>query len=108
MANGDLTQTGVSGFLASIITAAGALVAMFGVVAASFKSRDRKDKDIYDKIHAGDDALDERLRTQESLCSGVRGEVLTKLEAFEKSQGEQNKKLDKLVGWAKNGGGHRS
>lgn len=107
MANGDLTQTG-SGFLISIITAVGALVAMFGVVAASFKGRDRKDKELYDRIHAGDDALDERLRAQETLCSGVRGEVLTKLEAFEKSQAEQNKKLDKLVGWAKNGGGHRS
>lgn len=108
MANGDPTASGASGFLISIITAVGALVAMFGVVAASFKGRDRKDKDIYDKIHAGDDALDERLRTQETLCSGTRGEVLTKLEAFEKSQREQNKKLDKLVGWAKNGGGRRS
>lgn len=108
MANGDPTPTGINGVLASILTVAGALVAMFGVVIASFKVRDRKDKDIYDKIHAGDDALDERLRTQENLCSGVRGEVLTKLEAFEKSQAEQNTKLDKLVGWAKNGGGDRS
>jgi hypothetical protein len=105
VANGDPTPAGISGFVASIITAAGALVAMFGVVAASFKGRDRKDRDIYDKIHAGDDALDERLRAQETLCSGTRGEVLTKLAAFEKSQREQNKKLDKLVGWAENGGG---
>ena len=105
MANADPTPAGMSGFLVSIITAAGALVAMFGVVVASFKARDRKDKDIYDKIHAGDDALDERLRTQETLCSGVRGEVLTKLEAIEKGQAEQNKKLDKLVGWSESGGG---
>ena len=80
---------------------------MFGVVAASYKGRDRKDKEIYDTIHEGDDALDTRLRKQETLCSGVRGEVLARLKAFEKSQGEQNRKLDKLVGWAKNGGGDR-
>jgi hypothetical protein len=107
VANGDPTPTGSSGFLVSVITGAAALVAMFGVVAASFKVRDRKDKDIYDAIHAGDRALDERVRTQETLCSGVRGEVLTKLNAFEKSQAEQNTKLDKLVGWAENGGGER-
>jgi len=99
--------TNISSNLVTILTTAGALVAMFGVVAASFKGRDRKDQKIYDTIHEGDDALDARLRTQETLCSGVRGEVLAKLDAFEKSQAEQNKKLDKLVGWARNGGGGR-
>lgn len=93
--------------LTALASTGSAIVGALAVVFAMVRSRSHKDGKIFDAIHEGDHALDERLRSQETLCSGVRGEVLTKLEALEKSQAEQNRKLDKLVGWGPNGEGGR-
>lgn len=98
MSNGEAESA--SSVMTILLSAASGIAGIVATAAGFTRARARKDKD-----------FDDRLRKQEVKCAGVSAEVLTRLDALDTLQTEQNSKLDKqkkgidyLVGWARNGG----
>lgn len=89
----------------ALASAGSAIVGALAVVVAMVRARSHKDGKIFDAIHAGDRALDTRLRSQETTCSETRGMVVTELRAIHKTLDRHTEKLDRLI---ENGGGQRS